>query len=274
MIKAYKKYELSGKTIAVNDGVLAIDILDIVNVLDVTFINGNYILEQARAIKSEEEMTLMRKASNIADEVMQEVIEYIRPGIKEKDIAKKAEELFITMGDEFSFCIVASGPNSSKPHYNKNDRIILEKDIIVIDLGGIHEGYCSDISRTIFIGEPTDEQKKIYEICRQSTLAGQIAVKQGIPAQDVDAASRKVMDESEYGEYFMGRTGHGIGVAVHEDPIIVKGNKQILENGMCFSVEPGIYIEEQYGVRVENLVLINNGEAEVLNKVTTDIIVK
>jgi len=147
--KADRKYGLSGKTIAVNDGIVAINMLDIGNFLDIKFINGNNILEDVRIRKTEEEKDCMRKAAKIADEVVEETIKFIKPGLTERDIVKKLEELYTEKGVSISFHpIVASGPNTSKPHYNGDSRVIQEQDIIIIDTGCRYKGYCSDISRT------------------------------------------------------------------------------------------------------------------------------
>lgn len=272
--KADNKYGLSGKTIAVNDGIVAINMLDIADVVDSKFINGNIILEDVRIQKTEEEKSYMRKAAQIADEVVEETIKFIKPGLLERDIADKIEELFMERGVVLSFnSIVASGPNTSKPHYTGDSRRIEEQDIIIIDTGCRYRGYCSDISRTIFVGGPTEEQRRIFEICAKATTAGEETARQGITAEEVDMAARNIIKEAGYGECFLNRTGHGIGVAVHEGPYIKTGNKQILEDGMCFSIEPGIYIAGKFGMRVENIAMINNGKAEILNKVTKEIII-
>lgn len=272
--KADKKYGLAGKTIAVNDGIVAINMLDIGNLINAKFINGNSILEDVRIRKTEEEKDCMRKAAKIADEVVEETIKFIKPGLTERDIVKKLEELYAKRGVDLSFDpIVASGPNTSRPHYNGDSRVIQEQDIIIIDTGCRYKGYCSDISRTIFVGEPTEEQRKVFDICVKATTTGEMTARQGIAAEEVDIAARNVIKAAGYGECFLNRTGHGIGVAIHEGPFIRTGNKQILEEGMCFSVEPGIYIAGRFGMRVENIVMINNGKAEILNKVTKDIII-
>jgi Xaa-Pro dipeptidase len=272
--KADDKYEFKGKVIAVNDGILAINMLDIAEAIGTKFINGNSILEDIRVSKTEEEKDCMRKAARIADEVVEETINYIKPGLLERDIAKKIEELFAKHGVGLSFSsIVASGPNTSKPHYTGDSRVIQDQDIIIIDTGCRYKGYCSDISRTIFVGEPTKEQRKIFEICVKATTTGEMTARKGVTAEEVDIAARNVIKDAGYGDYFLNRTGHGIGVAVHEAPYIKTGNKQILDNGMCFSIEPGIYLTGKFGMRVENIVLIENGKAEILNKVTKEIII-
>ncbi|NLN48124.1 MAG: aminopeptidase P family protein, partial [Clostridiales bacterium] len=198
----------------------------------------------------------------------EEIVKFIKPGITEKDIANRLKELLIELGGEsLSFDpIVASGPNSSKPHYSEDSRVIEEKDLIILDYGCKYKGYCSDISRTVFVGEPTEEQKKVYEIVLKANMEAEKAVKEGVTAHEVDATAQKVIRENGYGEYILSRTGHGIGIAVHEAPYIRQGNDQVLKTGMAFSVEPGVYIAGKFGMRVEDIVVVDGSGVNVLNK--------
>ncbi len=272
---AMNKYKLPDKSIGVNNGITAINLIDIQEKINAKFINGHGILEMLRVIKDESEIEKLRKSAKLADEVMGETIDCIRPGMKEKDIKNKIEELFIQKGaDGLSFeSIVASGPNSSMPHYCEDSRVIQKKDIIILDLGCKYKGYCSDISRTVFVGGITDEEKKVYSIILKSNEAGEKMAKQGVIAEDVDKASRDIIENEGFGQYFLNRTGHGIGISVHEAPYIRTGNKQILEKGMAFSVEPGIYMQNKFGMRIEDIVLIGADGPEVLNHFTKEIIV-
>jgi Xaa-Pro dipeptidase len=273
--RAKSEYGINGITIGVNDGIRAVDIIDMKECLDVSFANGTGILEKMRLIKNEEERNNLRKAAAIADEVMGKVIEFIRPGMLERDISKKIEELFLECGAQgLAFdSIVASGPNTSRPHYNRDDRRIEEKDIIIIDMGCRYNGFCSDISRTVFVGEPTEEQRKIFDIVVRANSAAEDIVKPGVTAGQADTAARSIIREEGYGSCFLNRTGHGIGMAVHEGPYIKEGNTQVLEPGMTFSIEPGIYIAGRFGMRVEDIVLVTGNGREVLNKYTKDIII-
>lgn len=272
---AKNEYGIMTMTIGVNDGVRAVDLLDMKGCLDVNFANGMSILERMRLIKNEEERDFLRKAAEIADKVMGETIKYIRPGLLERDISNRIKELFIECGGQgLAFdSIVASGPNTSRPHYNKDDRRIEEKDIIILDFGCRYSGFCSDISRTVFVGEPTEEQRKIFDIVVRANTNAEELVKPGVTAEQVDLAARSVIRDAGYGDCFLNRTGHGIGMAVHEGPYIKEGNNQILEPGMSFSVEPGIYIAGRFGMRVEDIVLVSENGREVLNKYTKDIII-
>jgi Xaa-Pro aminopeptidase len=142
---------------------------------------------------------------------------------------------------------------------------------MILDLGCRYKSYCSDTSRTFFVGEPTDEQREIYEIVRLSQAAGEAAVQPGATGEDVDRAARRVIEDAGYGKYFFNRVGHGVGIAVHENPYIIEGNDKPLKPGNVFSIEPGIYIAGKFGMRVENLVAVKpDGTAEALNKTTRE----
>jgi len=273
--KAKEEYGLADKRIAVNEGIRAIDMIDLQNFLGGSFVKADGMLEQLRITKSNIERENLRKAAEIIDEVVVELTKYIRPGLREKDVKRKVEELCIEKGASgVSFePLIASGPNSSMPHYNDDKRIIQERDIIIIDIGCKYNNYCSDITRTIFIGEPTDEQRKIYEIVKEANRQGELCIKEGMPAAEVDKVVRSVIEKAGYGEYFIHRTGHGIGVAVHEAPYIHQANTQKLRTGMAFSIEPGIYLPGKFGVRIEDIVVVDGDKAEVLNKCPKDIIV-
>ncbi|MBA1334762.1 MAG: Aminopeptidase YpdF (MP-, MA-, MS-, AP-, NP- specific) [Firmicutes bacterium] len=272
--EANSLYHLEGMNIGVNDVIRAIDMIAIKGVISANFLDGSGIMENVRQIKDEEEMKLMKKAALIADQVAEEIVRFIRPGLTERDIAKRLKELFIEKGaDDISFePIVASGPNSSKPHYNDDKRTIEERDIIVLDFGCRYKGYCSDMSRTVFVGKPTPEQEEIYNIVLKANSEAEQFARQGVTAEEVDRKARDIIKEAGYGQYFLNRTGHGIGMAVHEAPYIKEGNKVVLENGMAFSVEPGIYLPGRFGMRVENIVLIENGKGIALNKFTKQMI--
>jgi len=265
--KAGADYCLDGMTIAVNDGVRAVDLIDMGDFIKAKYVNSAKMFEELRLIKDEEEAGYMAKAGEIADKAFEEILKFIRPGVTERQISNRLKELLIELGgEELSFNpIVASGPNSSKPHYNDDKRVIEGQDLVVLDFGCRYKGYCSDTSRTVFIGQPTEEQKKVYEICLRATTEAKKAVREGIPAEEVDKVARDIITKEGYGQYFLNRTGHGIGLAVHEAPYIKGGNKQILKTGMCFSVEPGIYIPGKFGMRVEDIVMVDGDKARVFN---------
>ncbi|MDD4088564.1 MAG: Xaa-Pro peptidase family protein [Tissierellia bacterium] len=269
--KAFEEQGLIGKTVAVNSTERAFIILQIMEAMDVKFINGKPFLEDMRIIKNEEELDNLRMAARITDESYDELLEFIKPGIKEADIARKMNEIFKEKGADEGFTMVCSGPNSSYPHYNDDQRVIQEKDIIVLDWGCKYKNMCADMSRTIFVGGITEEEKKVYEIVKASQEAGEKAAVQGAYIPDVDKTSRDIIEKSGYGEYFFTRLGHGIGYSVHEAPDIKASNKRNLEKGMVFSIEPGIYLAGNFGIRIENIVAVTEDGNEVLNKASKDI---
>lgn len=263
-----------GAKIAFNDGVRAVDMLAVRNTMDMRMCSGAKVLDPLRSRKDDRELDIMREASRMADAVAYKLREFIRSGMTEGQIARKIPEFFEEAGSfQISFRpIVASGANGSMPHYSGNQRVIEENDVIILDLGGRHKSYCSDTTRTLFTGEPTDEQKKVYEIVRQAQAAGEATVQPGATGQDVDRAARKVIVDAGYGDFFFNRVGHGIGLAVHESPFIIEGNDRYLEPGNVFSVEPGIYLPGKFGVRIENLVAVRpDGTGEALNNFPRDL---
>ena len=269
--KAFEEQGLIGKTIAVNSTERAFLILQIMEAMDVRFINGKPVLEDMRMIKDEEELNNLRMAAKITDESYEELLKFIKPGMKEADIARKMNEIFKEKGADEGFTMVCSGPNSSYPHYNDDQRVIQEKDIIVLDWGCKYNNMCADMSRTVFVGGVTEEERKVYEIVKASQEAGEKSAVKGAYIPDVDKKARDIIEESGYGKNFFTRLGHGIGYSVHEAPDIKASNHQNLQKGMVFSIEPGIYLAGNFGIRIENIVAVTEGGNEVLNKATKEI---
>ena len=269
--KAFAENDLIGKTIAVNSTERAFLILQLMDAVDVKFVNGKPLLEEMRIIKDEEELENLRTAARITDESYEELLKFIRPGIKEADIAAKMNEIFKEKGADEGFTMVCSGPNSSYPHYGGDQRVITEKDVIILDWGCTYKGMCADMSRTVFVGGITEEEKKIYEIVRRSQEAGEKAAVNGAYIPDVDKAAREVIEKEGYGKDFVTRLGHGIGYSVHEAPDIKASNKKNLQPGMVFSIEPGIYLGGHVGMRIENIVAVTENGNEVLNHASKDI---
>jgi len=268
-----KTHNLSGITIGVNSSAQAFNLLDIAEACDVTFINGLRILEEARIIKNEAETAALKKAALIADTAFDAVLSFIRPGISEEEIAKFLKNKMEAMEGTDVWVLVASGPNSSYPHYLGNQRIITKQDILVLDFGCSYQGMCSDMTRTVFVGDITDKQREIYEIVKEANAAGEKAAIDGAFIPEVDSAARSIIEKAGYGKYFFTRLGHGIGYMVHEAPDIKKNNKRNLQPGMSFSIEPGIYLADDFGIRIEDIVLVTGQGNEILNKATKDIII-
>ncbi len=275
LARAFRDHDLDGKTLAVNDGILAVDAVEIMDRHAVKLVNGWHLLDEMRIIKSSDELALLKKAGAIADAALRDLIPFIEAGMTERTVKKRLIELFEEHGAEgLSFDpIVARGPHASMAHYNREDGIIADHDTVLIDFGCRYRGYCSDMTRTLFVGEPTAEEKELYDIVLRAQKAGEAAVRPGVTAEAVDRAARQVIEEAGYGEYFNNRLGHGIGVAIHEAPFIMEGNDTVLEPGMTFSIEPGIYIPDRIGIRIENIVAVTEEGCRALNEFPRDITV-
>jgi len=264
---------LIGKKIGVNSSAPAFSTLEIAEKTGIKFVNGKHLLEEIRIIKTNEELDNLRMSASITDRVFDDVIKFIKPGMKEVEVAEFIKAEMIKHGGIKPWTIVASGPNSSFPHYAGGDRVIESPDVVLLDFGCTYNDMCSDISRMIFIGNPTDEQRKVYEICRKSTEAGEAACFEGAFIPDIDKASRDVIDEAGYSDAFFTRLGHGIGFMGHEAPDIKVSNPRKLEKGMCFTIEPGINLLGKFGMRVEDVVAITENGTEIMNKATHDMII-
>jgi Xaa-Pro dipeptidase len=228
------------------------------------------LLAPLRAVKDAEELSSLEQAASHADRVVEEVADLLRAGMTERQVARAALERFEALGDTEPWAIVASGPNSALPHHQNSDRRIEENDVVLLDLGALTGGYGSDITRTYWLGTPPSEATRIFEVVEQARSAGVAASRGGQPSEAVDRAAREVIARAGYGEYFVHRTGHGVGLEVHEPPYLVAGNREPLGVGMVHSVEPGIYLPGRFGVRIEDLVVVEDGRARVLNRAPRD----
>lgn len=246
---------------------------------DAAFGLASSVLGPLRAVKDAEEVALLREAAHAADRVVQQIAAGRLVGRTEADVAREVRERLVAEGHDFAaFWIVASGPNSSSPHHEPTDRVISPGEPIVLDIGGHLSGYASDITRTLWVtGErdirPTDEFARLYEVLQHAQDAGRAAVNPGIACEDVDRASRSVIDAAGMGDLFIHRTGHGIGLEGHEDPYLVAGNTDPLEAGNAFSIEPGIYVDGRYGARIEDVVVCTAGGGDTLNEASRDLLV-
>jgi len=264
---------LFGKRIGVNSTAPAFITTEIAGKTGIAFINAKSLLEEMRIIKTDEELEDLRISSSITDKVFSELIEFIRPGMPEAEVKDFIKSEMIRHGGSKPYAIVASGPNSSFPHYVGGDRIIQNPDVVLFDYGCAYNDMCSDISRMIFIGSATEEQQRVYDICRKSTEVGEAACFEGAFIPDIDKASRGVIEKAGYGDAFFTRLGHGIGYMGHEAPDIKASNPRKLENGMCFTIEPCISILGKFGMRVEDVVAITENGTELFNKSTHDMII-
>ncbi|RKD33807.1 M24 family metallopeptidase [Thermohalobacter berrensis] len=237
--------------------------------------NGSIVVDEARMIKDEKEIELMKKASAINDKAMEEIIEFIKGGCSEIEATKKLSTIYSKYGSHsFAFNpIICYGENAADPHYIPNETELQKNNCIIIDIGCIKNGYASDMTRSLFYGQPDDEYRKIYDLVYKANLEAIESVKPGVKFSDIDRAARKVIEDGGYGEYFIHRTGHNIGINVHEYPDVSSSNDMEIIEGMVFSIEPGIYLQGKYGVRIEDLVVVTKDGCEVLNKFSKDLIV-
>lgn len=233
------------------------------------------IVEQQREVKSTEEIELIKKASAISDKAFENILEFIRPGITERDVANQLEYEMRKEGAVSSAfdMIVASGHRSALPHGLASDKVIESGDMVKLDFGALYEGYCSDITRTVSIGEPEPKFKEIYNIVLESLLLCEEQMKAGMPAKQVDAIVRDYITERGYGENFGHGAGHGIGLMVHEDPFFSKFSQQTLKTGMVVTIEPGIYLPDFGGVRIEDDVAVKDNGIEVITKAPKELII-
>jgi Xaa-Pro aminopeptidase len=223
-------------------------------------------IKNLRAIKDDHELALTRKAIDIASKAFEHILGRLKEGVLEKDIALEMEFFMKKQGAEaMGFdIIIASGKRSALPHGKASSKRIEQGDLILIDFGSMYQGYHSDQTRTVICGSPSSDQKKVQQVVREAQEMAIEAVRPGIPIHEVDSAAREHIRESGYGEYFGHGTGHGIGLAVHEDPAVNGDNKGLVQEGMVFTIEPGIYIPDEGGVRIEDMVRVTAEGSEVL----------
>ncbi len=227
-----------------------------------------------RRIKQPEEVDRLRAAAAAADAAMLGITAERLSGRSEAEVSRRVNELLLAAGhDTADFAIVGSGPNSASPHHEPGERVIAAGDAVVLDIGGTRAGYCSDTTRTAFVGEPPPDFAALYEVLRLAQAAACAAVAPGVLARDVDRAARRIIEEAGYGEAILHRTGHGIGIEVHEEPYIVESNAEPLVAGHAFSVEPGIYIVGQWGARIEDIVVCTDAGGERLNTTSTELFI-
>ncbi|NED32934.1 aminopeptidase P family protein [Streptomyces sp. SID8499] len=230
-------------------------------------------LPMLRAVKDAAELELMAAAAAAADATFEEIRKVPFSGRRESEIGAELAGLLRLFGhSQVDFTIVGSGPNGANPHHEMGDRVIERGDMVVLDFGGLKDGYGSDTTRTVHVGEPTDEERRVHDIVREAQEAGFRAVRPGVACQEIDRAARAVIAEAGYGEYFIHRTGHGIGVTTHEPPYMIEGEEQPLVPGMCFSVEPGIYLPGRFGVRIEDIVTVTEDGGRRLNDTTREMV--
>ena len=261
--------------VAVQDQMYARFVLRLGAALDpVQLVEAGPSMAALRRTKTPEEIDRLRAAAAAADQAMLAITAERLSGRSEDDVSRQIRELLLDAGHEAAdFAIVASGPNAASPHHEPGERLIAAGDAVVLDIGGTRDGYCSDTTRTAFVGEPPAEFAALYAVLREAQSAACDAIAPGVAARDIDRTARRIIDEAGYGDCFIHRTGHGIGMETHEEPYIVELNAEPLQPGDAFSIEPGIYVSGHWGARIEDIVVCTESGGERLNRTSTELYV-
>ena len=231
-------------------------------------------LPMLRAVKDANELARLEAAGAAADAAFEEIRNVSFAGRRETDVAADLARLLRDFGHEqVDFTIVASGPNGANPHHEAGERTIAEGDMVVMDFGGLMHGYGSDTTRTVAVGEPSAQMREVHDIVRAAQEAAFEAVQPGVACQEIDRVARGVITDAGHGDDFIHRTGHGIGMTTHEPPYMVEGEERPMVPGMCFSIEPGIYLAGRFGVRIEDIVTVTENGGRRLNNTTRELVV-
>lgn len=257
----------AGARVAVDDTMPALHLLPIADTLNALPVSATLVLRRLRMRKDASEIEALRRAGEAIDRVHARVGEWLRPGRTEAEVAADITAAIVAEGHTGAeFVIVGSGPHGADPHHAVSDRLIEAGDVVVVDIGGpVEPGYFSDSTRTYVLGEPDPEIAARCAVLEQAQAAAVAAVRPGVTAESIDAAARNPLAEAGFGDNFIHRTGHGIGLSVHEEPYIVAGNGIVLEPGMAFSIEPGIYFRGEWGARIEDIVVVTEDGCESMN---------
>ncbi len=258
---------------AISDSAWAMHVLGLQEALpESEYVSMTSTLPMLRAVKDAEELERLAAAGAAADASFEQIRQVRFAGRPESEVAAELAGFLREHGhSQVDFTVVGSGPNGANPHHEFGERVIEDGDMVVLDFGGIKDGYGSDTTRTVHVGEPTEDEREVYEVVRQAQQAGFEAVRPGVECQEIDRAARRVITNAGYGEQFIHRTGHGIGLTTHEPPYMVEGDTNPLEAGMCFSIEPGIYLTGRFGVRIEDIVTVTENGGRRLNNTTHEL---
>jgi D-alanyl-D-alanine dipeptidase len=233
------------------------------------------VIGAMRAKKDPAELDALRRAGAAADRALADLLRGQLIGRSEDDVAGELAAGLVAHGHaNAAFTIVASGPNAASPHHEPTERVLCDGDALVLDFGGVLDGYYSDTTRTVALGSASERLREVHAVVREAQAAATAAVRPGEPMEAVDRAARDVIEAAGFGERFFHRTGHGIGIEVHEPPYAAGGDTTIMETGMTFSVEPGVYLDGELGVRIEDIVAVTPDGAEPLNRSTRDLLVR
>ena len=259
----------SAGNVAVNDKTWSAFLLEFqMRLPETSWLPASQLTRELRMRKEPDEIGFLRRAAEATDRVLARVPREVRfAGRTEREVAHDFAEMVTEEGhDQSWFTLIASGPNGASPHHDTGDRVIQTGELVVCDFGGSINGYHSDVTRTFTVGQASQKHLEVHGLVQAANTAGRDAISPGVPCEDIDRASRRVIEDGGYGEYFIHRTGHGIGLDGHEHPYIVEGDDLPLETGMTFSVEPGIYLPGEFGVRIEDIVACGVDSVDDLNK--------
>jgi Xaa-Pro aminopeptidase len=267
----------SARSVAVDDHMWATRVFGLQEAApDATFAVAGQLLSALRMVKGSDEIACLRRAAAAIDRVHGRMGEFLKVGVSERAAGAAIADAIVAEGHETAdFVIVGSGPNGASPHHSVSDRVIASGDPVVVDIGGVTgDGYCSDSTRTYAVGAPPpSEFSEYYAVLREAQHAQCEHARPGVTAESVDRVGRTIISAAGYGDRFFHRTGHGIGLETHEQPYIVEGNDLVLEPGMAFSIEPGIYLTDRHGARIEDIVVTTADGLERLNHTSRDVAV-
>lgn len=266
-----KQWGVEGRGLAVDDELQSIHLLGLQAIAPgVRCVPAGGLMSRLREVKAAEEIAALERSAAATDAVYEEALGALHTGVTELDVEEAVAQGYRRRGTRPGFAIICFGPNTALPHHHTGQAPLRDGDMVIFDIGCALDGYWSDITRTIAFGRSDPEAHRVYEVVYAAHRAALERSAPGVPCQDVDRTARAIIREGGYGEYFIHRTGHGIGLSGHEDPYIVEGNTRPLEPGMCFSDEPGIYLPGRFGVRIENIVTVETAGARSLNAAPPD----
>lgn len=261
--------DANGKTVAVSDELWSVFTLRLQAAIPgADWTEGGQLLRPLRMIKDEQEIALLAEAARLTDETWEEFLTTSVTGLTELQVRERLQTFIAERGLDPAFCNVGSGPNGASPHQSPSSRVIGPGDAVVCDWGGRLQGYYSDVTRTAHVGDPSDEFVRAYEAVLAANQAALDAVHPGVECQEVDRAARRLLTDAGYGEAFIHRIGHGLGLSIHEEPYLVEGNALPLAEGMVFSDEPGVYFPGKFGIRIEDTVVCTATGGKRLNEAT------
>ena len=264
---------LSGGRLLIEDTMRADWLINVMKLGPFEFHPLSSLVKELRMRKDKHEIEAMKHAAKAADRVFEELLSWNLLGMRERELALKIELALRELSDGISFePIVASGENAANPHHAPGNRRLRKGDMVILDYGAKWNGYCSDITRTIALGRPNERLVEIYEVVKEAQENAYQAVREGVLAREVDSAARETIAKAGYAEYFTHRTGHGLGLDVHEEPYIGPDSGTVLENGMTFTIEPGIYIPGLGGVRIEDDIVVQEGRGRRLTRADRELI--